>query len=470
MTKPQNNWIDAKEPGEAAICGTARLGAAIALTACLFFLCLGLGGCSGLERHQYVFWGDIVMEHPKTLQDHWTDCGPFLPDDRSMKMRRGKAGVLRFYKKNNFEKSIPVDGELVVYVFNGIETGIELTEPEYKLIINSEQLNRQRKFDKKNGYTYHIWLDLGEVDLPPEPIAILVVFTETKTREQVASGITYTQIGGEGTSAKELEPGSSMSKALKNAASDSTRSDGAKKPGRKKSKARRPSRSVEPGDLDDPDDGTDTPGEDGDEDDLNLPDYDSLQNGESQKPRTRRDTGGTDKDVDELDRLDEPARFDLAESAGTEMSRVLTLDLSDSQASRLSSAPMVADEDSKTLHKPVKTAYARDDRLEQYSGAEPAFLGSPNESSASDAEADSPYLHAKKLTFDDVRTIGSPAMGTQSYFARGILDQRTGNPVVAPSGQGTAANPALSGPNLMDATSVSAASGSSQGRAIVTNQ
>ena len=180
----------------------SRFFCAAAATLGLFAL---LPGCSSFEHHQYIFWGEIVSQHPKELEDYWSDYGPFLPDDRTKKMRRGKAGVLRFYKKGDYERSIPVDGELVVYVFEGHDDGIELTPPKYKLAVNSEQLNRQRKFDKEKGYSYHIWLDLGEVDQPEEAISILAVFTETKTRDQVASGITYTQIGGEPTHETNLK-------------------------------------------------------------------------------------------------------------------------------------------------------------------------------------------------------------------------------------------------------------------------
>ena len=179
-----------------------RLSCAAAAALGLFAL---LSGCSSFEHHQYVFWGEIVPQHPETLEDYWVDYGPFLPDDHTKKMRRGKAGVLRFYKKGDFERSIPVDGELVVYVFEGHNDGVELTLPKYKLTVDSQRLNRQRKFDKEKGYSYHIWLDLGEVDQPEEAISILAVFTETKTRDQVASGITYTQIGGEPTGETNLK-------------------------------------------------------------------------------------------------------------------------------------------------------------------------------------------------------------------------------------------------------------------------
>lgn len=179
----------------------------------------GGSGCSSFEHHRYIFWGEIVPQHPETLEDHWTDYGPFLPNDRSMKMRRGKAGVIRFYSKKDYECSIPVDGELVVYVFDGNDGGVELTEPKYKLAIDSERLNRQRKFDKKNGYSYHIWLDLGEVDQPAEAISILTVFTEAKTNDQVASGVTYTQIGGE--PIKEIKSQADLKKSLAESASDS---------------------------------------------------------------------------------------------------------------------------------------------------------------------------------------------------------------------------------------------------------
>lgn len=153
-------------------------------------------GCSNMEKRKFVFWGDVVFEKPESISDHWSDYGPFKLNNPAKKLRRGKAGVVRFYKEKDFVHSIPVDGELVVYVYQGEEEGVELTEPMARLVLTSEQLNSQRKFDKKNGYSYHIWLDLGEIDAPAENISILTVFNDTKTRDQVASGITYTRIDG----------------------------------------------------------------------------------------------------------------------------------------------------------------------------------------------------------------------------------------------------------------------------------
>ncbi|MBR3218854.1 MAG: hypothetical protein IKF77_02950 [Thermoguttaceae bacterium] len=155
-----------------------------------------LCGCTSIERHRFVFWGDIVTEKPADIQDHWSDYGPFRLNDPTKKLRRGKAGVIRFFKEKDHTRSIAVDGELIIYVYAGSDEGIELTEPYARLVLTSEQLNSQRKFDKKSGYSYHVWLDLGEIDDPPENISILTVFNDTKTRDQVASGITYTRIEG----------------------------------------------------------------------------------------------------------------------------------------------------------------------------------------------------------------------------------------------------------------------------------
>ncbi|MBQ1456810.1 MAG: hypothetical protein IIZ25_13275 [Thermoguttaceae bacterium] len=172
-----------------------------------------LCGCTSIERHRFVFWGDIVTEKPADIQDHWSDYGPFRLNDPTKKLRRGKAGVIRFFKEKDHTRSIAVDGELIVYVYAGSDEGIELTEPYARLVLTSEQLNSQRKFDKKSGYSYHIWLDLGEIDDPPENISILTVFNDTKTRDQVASGITYTRIEGI-VSAKKAGEGAQDEKTL----------------------------------------------------------------------------------------------------------------------------------------------------------------------------------------------------------------------------------------------------------------
>ena len=320
--------------------------------ACAVAAALGLSallpGCSSLEHHQYIFWGEIVPQHPETLEDHWSDYGPFLPDDRTKKMRRGKAGVLRFYKEKDLERSIPVDGELVVYVFEGHDDGIELTRPKYKLVVDSERLNRQRKFDKKNGYSYHIWLDLGEVDQPEEAISILAVFTETKTRDQVASGITYTQIGGEPTHETNLK-GSRKGDLLKQ-------------------------------ELDE----------------------------KSNDPE--RQTAASDKSA-----AGETSDADRGKEGSNEL---FSINLSNSLAEQIASAPApVIDESAPRA--PMKTAMA---------APEPAA-------------DEGPLLSTKKLTFDQLRTVGSPSFGEGGYYSQGVVGENGAEP---------AAPPAASEPNLLD--------------------
>lgn len=294
-----------------AVCAAAALLGGLSL----------FSGCSSFEHRQYIFWGDAVMQHPETIEDHWSDYGPFLPDDRSKKMRRGKAGVIRFYKKGDLNRSVPVDGELVVYVFEGNGGGVELTEPKYKLVVDSEKLNRQRKFDKENGYSYHIWLDLGEVDQPAEAISILSVFTENKTREQVASGVTYTQIGGEPT--QEVLPSAGLKKSLAEKSAD-----------------------------------------------PNAPAF--------------RDSGA------------ESGSSPAETPKESDSNQLLSVNLSESLASHLAAAPPEPPQQEEP-RLPLKTAYLP-----------PETVSEPDPA------------HPEKLSFDQLRSIGGPQYGTNSYFSQGV--------------------------------------------------
>jgi len=158
---------------------------------------LDFTGCASTGMKKYLFFGPPVAEKVEIFEDYWVDTGPFKPDDPNLKLRRGKGGIIRFFKKGNYLRSIMVDGTLTVYVYDGTEDGVELTVPEARLVLDSEQLNKkQRKFDKENGYSYHVWLDLGEYDLPEKEITILSVFTDNKTGEKTASKLIRTSIGG----------------------------------------------------------------------------------------------------------------------------------------------------------------------------------------------------------------------------------------------------------------------------------
>lgn len=163
---------------------------------CLVCLLVLLCGCNSMEKRKYGLIGPAVGEKVDTFEDFWTDCGPFKPNDPSMKMRRGKAGVVRFFKKGNYTHSVRVEGSFIVYVFHGSEDGVELTQPQAKLVLSAEQLEKQRKFDKKVGHSYHVWLDLGDVDQPEEEISLLSIFTDTKTGEQTSSKVVRTIVPG----------------------------------------------------------------------------------------------------------------------------------------------------------------------------------------------------------------------------------------------------------------------------------
>ena len=144
-------------------------------------------GCSNAGPRKYVFFGDPQPEKVEMFEDYWEDY-PFRPDDSSLPLRRGKGGVIRFFKKGSYTKSILVDGELTVNVYYSQREGVTLTQPDAQMILTSEELNKKhRKFNKDVGYTYHVYLDLGEYDQPEEEITILSVFRDAKTNQATLS-------------------------------------------------------------------------------------------------------------------------------------------------------------------------------------------------------------------------------------------------------------------------------------------
>lgn len=159
-----------------------------ALGALLISLATTLG-CSSVGPRKYVFFGDPKPEKVEIFEDFWSDeYGAFKPDDPSLPLRRGKAGVVRFFKKNSYSRAILVDGTLTVNVYEGDEPGITLTQPDAQMVLTSEELNEShRQFDKKTGYSYHIWLDLGEYDQPEKTLTLLSIFKDNKTGEATLS-------------------------------------------------------------------------------------------------------------------------------------------------------------------------------------------------------------------------------------------------------------------------------------------
>ncbi len=151
------------------------------------FACPLLFGCTNVGPRKYVFFGDPQPEKVEMFEDYWNDY-PFKPDDPSLPLRRGKGGVIRFFKKGSYTKSILVDGELTVNVYYSQREGVTLTQPDAQMVLTSEELNgKHRKFSKDTGYSYHVYLDLGEYDQPEAEITILSVFKDGKTGQATLS-------------------------------------------------------------------------------------------------------------------------------------------------------------------------------------------------------------------------------------------------------------------------------------------
>ncbi|MBP5622446.1 MAG: hypothetical protein J6X44_10565, partial [Thermoguttaceae bacterium] len=160
------------------------------------FIAIALVGCSSVGPRKYVLFGDPKAEKVEIFEDYWEDY-PFKPDDPDLPLRRGKGGVVRFFKKNNYTRSILVDGDLTVNVYYSVDEGVSLTQPDAQLVLTSEELNKKhRKFDKETGYSYHVYLDLGEYDQPEEEITILSIFKDAKTGQATLSKEIRTTVMG----------------------------------------------------------------------------------------------------------------------------------------------------------------------------------------------------------------------------------------------------------------------------------
>lgn len=144
-------------------------------------------GCSNAGPRKFLFFGEYTPEKVEAFEDYWSDF-PFKPNDPNLPLRRGKGGVIRFFKKNNYTRSIMVDGDLTVNVYYSVEEGVSLRQPDARMVLTSKELNEShRKFDKETGYSYHVYLDLGEYDQPEEEITILSVFKDAQTGQVTLS-------------------------------------------------------------------------------------------------------------------------------------------------------------------------------------------------------------------------------------------------------------------------------------------
>ena len=140
-------------------------GLLVCLTLCL------LVGCSHMRVRDRWFDSDTVTEVPSEILPIWTDTVLHQPGKPGV---RGFGGRVYFYVDGKPEP-VPVDGQLVVYAFDGNTADPNVVAPLRKYVITPEQLKRHHS-DSTLGHSYSVWVPWDRVGGEGRTLSLVVRF------------------------------------------------------------------------------------------------------------------------------------------------------------------------------------------------------------------------------------------------------------------------------------------------------
>jgi hypothetical protein len=113
---------------------------------------------------------------PLEIVDVWNPCVQTTPEG---KIVRGMAGRVHFFDNPQKKKTVKVDGNLTVYVFDGNETDPAHTKPLKLFKFAAETLSEHYSKQKPLGHGYNFFLPMDEVGGDEKSLCILVRFDNT---------------------------------------------------------------------------------------------------------------------------------------------------------------------------------------------------------------------------------------------------------------------------------------------------
>lgn len=143
----------------------------VAFAVVLIAVGLMASGCSHLEVRDRWFDSDRVAEVPSEILPIWTDTVLHQPGKPGV---RGFGGRVYFYEEGK-PNPVKVDGQLVVYAFDGSETGLKANAPLRKFVITADELISHHS-DSSLGNSYSVWLPWDKVGGESRTLSLVVRF------------------------------------------------------------------------------------------------------------------------------------------------------------------------------------------------------------------------------------------------------------------------------------------------------
>ena len=139
-------------------------------------------------------WAKNSAKTPVKVVDLWNS---YAQTTESGEVVRGMAGRVHFYDNARKNRSVKVDGDLTVYVFDSNETDPTHTKPLKIFQFKAETLDKHHSFQKSLGHSYFFFLPIDEMGGEEKPLCILTRFDDRLEKDTfVMTPSVHTMLAG----------------------------------------------------------------------------------------------------------------------------------------------------------------------------------------------------------------------------------------------------------------------------------
>lgn len=133
------------------------------------------------------------VKTPTQMVDVWKTYAQTTPEGKAM---RGIAGRVHFYGDSKKKRTVKVDGDLTVFVFDGEEKDPAHAKPLCVYQFKSETLQKHYSFKKPLGHGYDFFLAIDELDGEEKTLCVMTRFDDILEGSLVLSAPVHTILKG----------------------------------------------------------------------------------------------------------------------------------------------------------------------------------------------------------------------------------------------------------------------------------
>jgi len=163
----------------------------------MLFLSLLVSGChTPLAVKQMQAKNPLAKNAAKTpveIVDVWSSYAQTTPEG---KIIRGMAGRIHFYDTQSKGQPVKVDGDLIVFVFDGNDSDPDHTKPIKIFQFDADTLDQHYSHQKPLGHGYNFFLPIDELGGEEKSLSIIARFDNSLTEGRVMGQPINTLLAG----------------------------------------------------------------------------------------------------------------------------------------------------------------------------------------------------------------------------------------------------------------------------------